>query len=204
VLGPERLQGRFADPDALGLEQVVGQLGVGPVGPVEPLLGWPVDDPLAEGRGQVGGQLGFGPLGLAWLELVQAAGQVGVEPALGRPRGGPGVGSDLRVLAAPVGHQDNLDAVPEGAIGGRLEQAFQLANLGVGQGDADHEPVLGGSKNPAEDNLDTINRIVNQIETTGLQRHPCVVPKLSPNQFATPSISETTVAASLLLAATSV
>jgi hypothetical protein len=57
------------------------------------------------------------------------------------------------VLAAAVGHENDLEAVPQGGIGGRLEQSFQLANFGVGQGDTDHEPVLGGLGNPAEDNI---------------------------------------------------
>src|SRR3954462_5724777 len=64
MLLTDRLHGRLLDGDALGLEEMVGQLLMGPVGPVQPLLGWSVDDPLAEGRGQLGGEPGLGPLGL--------------------------------------------------------------------------------------------------------------------------------------------
>src|SRR5262249_20364812 len=95
VFGSERLHGRFAHADALGLEQVVGQFGVGPVGPVQSLFGRPVDHPLADNGGQVGGQLGFGSLGLSRLESVQAIGQIGVEPALDRSRSGAGIGGDV-------------------------------------------------------------------------------------------------------------
>lgn len=172
MFGPERLHGRFANADTLGLEQVVGQFGVGPVGSVKSLFGGPVDHPLAEDGDQIGGQLGLGSLGLAGLESVQTTTEVGVEPALDRAWGGCGIDSDLRVLAAAVGHKNDLDAVSQDGIGGRPEQTLQLANLGVGQANANHEPVLGGLGNPAEDNIDTINRIVNKGRLKPLPPRP--------------------------------
>ena len=65
MLAAEPLHGRAAGRDAVGLEQVVGQLGVGPVGPVEPLAGRPLDDPAADLLGQVGRDRRGVPLGLA-------------------------------------------------------------------------------------------------------------------------------------------
>lgn len=129
VPGPERLEGRLADPDAAGLEQVVGQLGVGPVGPVEPVLRGTVDDPLPEDRGQVGGELGPRPGCLPGAEAVESAVEVGAEPPLDGPRGGAGVGRHVRVAAAPVGHPDDLDPVPQPGVGRLAEGLVQAMQV---------------------------------------------------------------------------
>src|SRR5438309_712836 len=59
-LPAEAVHGRAGGLDAVGLPQVAGQLLVGPVGPVEALLGRAVDDPAADLVGQAVGDLGGG------------------------------------------------------------------------------------------------------------------------------------------------
>jgi hypothetical protein len=146
VLRSERLQCRLADPHAAGLEQVLGQFGVRPVGPVQAVFGRPVDHPLPQDRGQVRRQFGFRPARLPRPQSVDAAVEVGVQPSLHRPGGGAGVGGDVRVPAAPVGHQNDLHPVSQLGVGGRAEYLVQADNFGIGQGDADHGPVLGGAE----------------------------------------------------------
>lgn len=128
---PERLEGGLPDPDAASLEQVVGQLGVRPVGPVEPVLGRAVDHPPAEDRGQVGGERRLRPGGLPGAEAVEPAAEVGVEPPRDRPRGGDRVGRDVGVAATPVGHQDDLGTVPEPGVGGLAEDRLQPLQVAV-------------------------------------------------------------------------
>src|SRR5262245_43352467 len=77
----EAQHGRAAGPDARGLVQVVGQLGVGPVGSVQAAGGRPVEDPAADRVGQGGRDLGCRALSLSGRQAVQAPLQVGVEPA---------------------------------------------------------------------------------------------------------------------------
>src|SRR5262249_56879283 len=80
------LHGRLLHADARGLVEVVGQLGVGPVGPVEPLLGRPLDPPAATaGRGRRSAWAS--PPRFTGAQAVEAALQVGVEPALDGARG---------------------------------------------------------------------------------------------------------------------
>src|SRR5262249_25888606 len=64
-LATEATDRRAAGPDALGLEQVIGQLGIGPVGPVESLLGRPLLHPRLDLVGQVSWDFRSGPLRLA-------------------------------------------------------------------------------------------------------------------------------------------
>jgi hypothetical protein len=67
-----------------------------------------------------------------------------------------------------------------------------LANLCVGQGDADHELVLGEAGNPAEDNIDTINRNVNKGEVRsriqGFMRKLLHLPEHVMSYFQHPSV----------------
>src|SRR3954468_15689298 len=81
------LHGRAGRGDAVGLVQVVGQLFVGPVGAVEPLLGGPLDDPTADLFRQGSGDLAGGTFGFTRTQAAEAALQVGVEPALDGTRG---------------------------------------------------------------------------------------------------------------------
>ncbi len=46
-VGAETLDGTAGGLDASGLAEVVGEFRVGPVGPVQALLGRPLDDPTA-------------------------------------------------------------------------------------------------------------------------------------------------------------
>ena len=117
---------------------MVGQLGVGPVGPVEPLAGRPVDHPAADLLGHLGRDRRGVPLGLAGPQAVEAAFEVGVEPPLDGAGRDPQVGGDVLVLAAPVGQPDDLEPVQELAVGGLAEGPFEASGLGVGQLDADH------------------------------------------------------------------
>src|SRR5262249_43479303 len=86
------LHGRPAGPDAVGAIQVLGQLGVRPVSPVQPLGGWPLDDPTADLVAQISRDLRLGPLGPAGLQPGQAMLQVAVEPSL------HGAGRDAQVF----------------------------------------------------------------------------------------------------------
>src|SRR4051812_22911690 len=87
----EDLHGGFLHAYSLGLVEVIGQFGVGPVGPVQALLHGPVDHPLLQERSEVGGEFGGGAGGLAGSQALEAAIQIGVEPAL------DGAGSNAKV-----------------------------------------------------------------------------------------------------------
>jgi hypothetical protein len=116
----------------VGLEQVVGQFGVGPVGPVQALLGRTVDDPALALVGPLGGARAGRPPGLAGPQPVEPALQVGVEPALDRPAVDAQVGGAVLVLAALVGQQDNVDAVAELAVLGGTECRFEPLDVSRG------------------------------------------------------------------------
>ena len=68
-----------------------------------PWPGRPLDDPAADLLGQLGRELGLGPLGLAGPQPVEAALEVGVEPALDGAGGDAEVGGDLAGGAGPGG-----------------------------------------------------------------------------------------------------
>ena len=122
----------------MGLAEVVGQLGVSPVGSVEPLLGGPFDDPAADDPGQMGRDRRGMSLGLAGLEGGDSALEVSVEPVLNGSRGDAQVGGDVLVGSTPMGQPDDLEAIMELAIGRLEEGLFEASGVGVGQLDADH------------------------------------------------------------------
>jgi hypothetical protein len=125
----------------VGLLQVVGQLGMGPVGPVQPLLDRPLDDPAADLLAQMSRDLRRSALGLSGPEAVEAPVEVGVEPALdgaGRDRE---VGGDVPVLAASMRQADDLQAIAGLAVGGLTEGQFEASGLVLGEMDADHGRV---------------------------------------------------------------
>ena len=68
----------------MGLVEVIDQFLVGPVGPVQPLLGWSLDDPAPDLVSQGGRDLGGSAFGLAWAQSVQALVQVGILANAGR------------------------------------------------------------------------------------------------------------------------
>jgi hypothetical protein len=137
-LAAEAAHGRSAGPDAVGLEQVIGQLLVGPGGPVQAAGGRPVDHPALDRVGQAGGDLGRGALGLAGPEAVGAAVEGGVEPALDGARRDAQVGGAVRVPPAAMGQEHDLEAVAPLAVRGPAERLRKAPGLGVRQVDADH------------------------------------------------------------------
>jgi hypothetical protein len=114
----------------MGLEQVVGQFGMGPVGPVQPLSDRPLDDQAADLLTQVSRDLRLSALGLARPQAGESVLQVGVEPTLDGAGGHPQVGGDVRVLAAPMGEPDDLDSVAGNFSITPGEAAFQLVGFG--------------------------------------------------------------------------
>src|SRR5262249_14011163 len=123
--GAEALHGAAGGLDALGLAEVVGEFLVGPVGPVQALLGRPVDDPTAHVVGQGLGNLARFALGFAGLQAVEPAFGVGVEPAGHRFAVDPPVGSAVLACSAAVGHEDDLEAVAELAVVGGAEAGVE-------------------------------------------------------------------------------
>jgi hypothetical protein len=111
---------------------------MGPVCPVQPLFGRPLDDSAAELVSFVGRDRRRASLGLARLETVEASIEVGVEPPLDGPGCNPQVGRDLLMGSAPVSRPDDLEAVVELAFGGLQKGLFEAVGLSFGQMDADH------------------------------------------------------------------
>src|SRR5262249_4098564 len=140
-LHAEPLDGAAGGPHAAGLAEVVGEFRVRPVGPVEALPGRPVDDPAAQLAGQRRGDVARLALGLLGSQGVEGAAAVGVEPAGDGPGVDAQVGGDVLAGAAPVGHQDDLEAVPELAVGGGAEECVEAFSLGRWQVNADHGAV---------------------------------------------------------------
>jgi hypothetical protein len=118
--------------------EVLGQLGVGPIGPVQALPGRPLDDPAADLLGRPGRDPGLGPPGLAGPEPGEAESQVEVEPPLDGARGDGQVGGDLLMGPVPVGHQDDPEAVPERPVGRLAECLLDLSGFSFAESDADH------------------------------------------------------------------
>jgi hypothetical protein len=137
-LAAEAADGGPAGADALGLEQVVGQLLVGPVGAVETLLGRPLDHPALHLVGQPGGDLAGVARGLARADALEAALQVGVEPALDGARGTGQVLCDVLVRPVAAGQPDDLDAVAVLRVGLLTEGLVEPLGLLLRQADADH------------------------------------------------------------------
>ncbi len=126
------LHGRAAGRDASGLPQVVGQLGVSPVGPIGPPAGRAIDHPAADLLGQLGWDRRGMALGLARFQGGEAAIEVSVEPPPDGTGGDAEVGGDVMVLAAPAGQADDLEAVEELAVVGLAEGLLGSLDLGVG------------------------------------------------------------------------
>src|SRR5690606_1781042 len=83
--------------------------------------------------------------GLAGLQAVEAAAEVGVEPPLDGAGGDAEVGGDVLMLAAPVGQPDDLQAVGGLAVGGPPGGPFEASGLVVGRLDADHGRAMSDS-----------------------------------------------------------
>ena len=122
---------------------MVGQFSVGPVGPVQPLPGGAVDDPLPQGGGEVVRQFGLGPRGLTWLQPLQAALQVGIEPAPDAAGAAAEVHGDVPMRPAALGQQDDLGTVTQAAILGSPKGTFQAVPFVNRQRNANQGPVPG-------------------------------------------------------------
>ena len=127
--GAEDLHRRLLHVDAPGLVQVVGQFGVGPVGAVQPLLGRAVEHPLLQQGSQLLRELGPGARGVPGLQAVQAALEVGVEPALDGTWGDIQVSGDVLMGPAALGQQDDLGAVAQAAVVGVSKGLLQEAEF---------------------------------------------------------------------------
>ena len=77
-------------------------------------------------------------LGLAGLQGGEAASGIGVQPALDGAGRDAQVGGDVPMASAPVGHADDLEAVPDLAVSGLEERLFEATGLDVVELDADH------------------------------------------------------------------
>src|SRR5262249_8888376 len=141
-LGAEALDGTAGGLDAAGLAEVVGEFLVGPVGPVQPLLGGTVDYPCADLVGQCCGNLARFAFGLPGLKPVKPSVAVGVEPTGDRLAVDPQVGGDVLACSAAVGHEDDLEAVAKFAVVGGTEEAVEAFGFGGWQLNADHGAVL--------------------------------------------------------------
>lgn len=137
-LRAEALHGASGGPDALGLQQVIGQLFMGPVGAVQPLLGRPFDDPALDLLGQFGRDVAGLARGLARADAVEATVEIGVEPALHGACGDGQVGSDVLVGSVATGKADDLDAVFVLRVGLLAVGLLEALRLPFGQSDADH------------------------------------------------------------------
>ena len=118
---------------------MIGEFGVGPIGPVQPLPSGPVDDPATDRAGHLGRDSGVGPLGLAGPEPGEAGFQVAVEPPLDRAWSEAQVGGDVLMRPAPVGQADDLEAVPEPPVGRLAERLLEFLDVEFGELDADHD-----------------------------------------------------------------
>ena len=91
-----------------------------------------------------GGDVAGCARGLLGLQAVEAAVAVGVEPAGDGVAVDAQVGGDVLAGPAPVGHQDDLEAVPEFAVLGGAEEGVEAFGLGRRQLNADHGGFLLG------------------------------------------------------------
>jgi hypothetical protein len=128
-LGTVAVHGALGGLDTLGLSQVVGQALIRPVGAVQAAAGRAGDDPGADVVGQLGGDVAGLARGLAWPQTVEAAFQVGVEPALHTAAVEAQVKGDVLARAALVGQQDDLEAVAKLAVVGGTEHGLQTFDL---------------------------------------------------------------------------
>ena len=66
-------------------------------------------------------------------------------------------GGDVLMESAPVGHSDDLEAVPDLAVGGFEERSFEALSLQVVELDADH----GANQGEARSNSPTTFRMAS-------------------------------------------
>ena len=78
------------------------------------------------------------PLVLAGPEGGEATCKIGIEPSLHGARRDAQVGGDVLIRPAPLGHADDLKAIPDLAAGRLEDRLFEASGLGVVGLDADH------------------------------------------------------------------
>jgi hypothetical protein len=110
---------------------VVGQLGVSPVGSIEPLAGRAIDHSALDLLGELGGDRRGMSLGLGRFEGVEAAFEVSAQLPLDGAGSEAEVSGDLLVFATPAAQEDDLEAVAELAVGGLSEGLLEALGLGV-------------------------------------------------------------------------
>src|SRR5262249_33748875 len=140
-LGAEPLDGATRGTDALDLAQVVGEFLMGPVGPVESLRCRPGDDPAAQLVGQCRGNMARLAEGLLGLKCGKSSVAISVEPAGNRLAVNAQIGGDVLASPTAVGHQDDLEPIPESAVVGGTEAGVKALGLRRGQLNADHGAV---------------------------------------------------------------
>src|SRR5262249_24970192 len=140
-LGAEALHGTAGGLQAACLAEVVGEFLVGPVGPVEPLLGRPVDGPGAQVVSQGGRDMAGLAGGLLGLQSNEAAVAVSVEPTGNGLAMYAEVGGDVLAGPTALGHQDDLETIPQFPVVGGAEGRFQAFGLSRRQVNADHGGV---------------------------------------------------------------
>src|SRR4051794_36116295 len=100
-----------------------------PVGPVQALFGRSVDDPAAQLVGQRRRDGAWSALGLLGLQRVEPAVAVGVEPTRDGFAVDAQIGGDVLAWSAPVGHPDDLEAIPEFPVVGGAEESVEAVAL---------------------------------------------------------------------------
>jgi hypothetical protein len=112
----EGLHGRLTDLDPLSLVKGQHQLSVCPIGSIKPWGLGPFDHPLANHGRQVGAKLRRCARRFARVQALQPVGALGIQPALDTAGSHPQVLGNTAVALSPVGHQDELNAIPEFAL----------------------------------------------------------------------------------------
>jgi hypothetical protein len=159
-LPAEAAYGGPAGADALGLEQVISQPLVGPVGAIQALFGRPFDDPALEFVRQIGGDLAGCTRGLARADAVEPAFEVRIEPALDGARTEIQIRGDVLVGPVAAGQAGDLDAVPVLGVGLFAEGTVRPLRLPLRQADADH-PLSSLSGRPCSILLHCTHRTVS-------------------------------------------
>src|SRR5688500_1079293 len=105
TVGPYRA---LADCNAFDAIEVGSQLGIRPIGAVQPTARWALHDPREDFRRQRLRDMGGASRGPLDGEPVDAFGLIGVEPALQRAPAHAQVLGNLAMASPTSGHQDRL------------------------------------------------------------------------------------------------
>ena len=128
------------------LEQVIGQLSVGPTGTVQPLLNGAVDDPAANLIGQGVGDGGSAAWCLAAGQSGESLVRVGVEPPLDGAWVDGQIVCDVLVASAALGQTDDQEAFTDFGVGFLAEGVVEPLSFLQRQADANQGikvPLVG-------------------------------------------------------------